>query len=495
MPEPRTHTPRGAPRAGVIAARGAAGFSPSQQPNAFWTASALLAGDIFAAGVAVGVSFTLALLFGVRLEPVVAWTVAAFIALAPAACATAHLYPGLGIEDRAEAQRLVVAAGSASAVVALLLLTSGAGSRVWLAASTFAIGAVALVLVRRAVQEAASGFPWWGVPAVLLGCGATAADLARRLTSDRRQKLRPVAAFDDEPESAGGSVEGVPVMGRVEDARAFAGRGVRHAIVADHRPSGGRLSQRPLALHGLNFASLLIPEGTALATRATGRELTFGGRRVTEVRLTWLEKRYRRAKRLLDLALGVPAAIVALPVVAVAALAVRIASGASPFYAQERIGLDGRRFEVVKLRTMYVDAERRLARYLDSHPEAREEWRSTFKLKDDPRILPVIGHALRASSIDELPQLWNILKGEMSLVGPRPFPDYHVEAFPEDFRVLRERVMPGLTGLWQITARSDSDLGVQEALDTRYIANWSIWMDLWILLQTPVAVVTGRGAR
>ena len=114
--------------------------------------------------------------------------------------------------------------------------------------------------------------------------------------------------------------------------------------------------------------------------------------------------------------------------------------------------------------------------------------------KDDPRILKGVGNFLRKSSLDELPQLWNVLRGEMSLGGPRPFPHYHLEQFEGDFRRMRRRVLPGMTGLWQVSARSDGDLAVQAKLDTYYILNWSIWLDLSLLCHTFQAVVSRKGA-
>ncbi len=163
-------------------------------------------------------------------------------------------------------------------------------------------------------------------------------------------------------------------------------------------------------------------------------------------------------------------------------------------YIQEREGEAGRKIRVWKLRTMYPDADLMLARHLDASSEARQEWVRFFKLKQDPRILPGIGRLLRRTSLDELPQLWNVLKGEMSLVGPRPLPDYHLESFAPEFRVLRSKVPPGLTGMWQVSARSNGDIQVQEALDTYYIRNWSPWLDLHILARTVGAVLFPKGA-
>jgi lipopolysaccharide/colanic/teichoic acid biosynthesis glycosyltransferase len=117
-----------------------------------------------------------------------------------------------------------------------------------------------------------------------------------------------------------------------------------------------------------------------------------------------------------------------------------------------------------------------------------------FKLKNDPRILKGVGFLLRKSSLDELPQLWNVVLGEMSLVGPRPFPHYHLEQFSQEFRNLRRSVIPGMTGLWQVLARSDGNLETQEKLDTYYIRNWSIWLDLSLLGRTALVVLTGKGA-
>lgn len=200
-------------------------------------------------------------------------------------------------------------------------------------------------------------------------------------------------------------------------------------------------------------------------------------------------------KRALDLVVSLITGTCVLPIIGVACIAVKIIEPGPAFYVQKRVGRNGRIIQVIKIRSMYIGSEKLLEEYLRTNPAARGEWERHFKLRYDPRVLPVVGNFIRRSSIDELPQLWNVIRGDMSLVGPRPFPPYHVKIFDLEVQKKRGSVLPGLTGLWQISSRSDGDVDSQQEQDLIYVENQSAWLDLYILLKTVATVLSGKGAR
>ncbi|MEL7208476.1 MAG: sugar transferase, partial [Actinomycetota bacterium] len=195
-----------------------------------------------------------------------------------------------------------------------------------------------------------------------------------------------------------------------------------------------------------------------------------------------------RAKRLFDVATAAIGLLVAAPVLAVATVAIKLDGPGPVFFGQDRVGRDGRRFRVWKFRTMVPDAEARLEE-LREHNEADGP---LFKMRDDPRITRV-GRFLRKTSLDELPQLWNVLRDEMSMVGPRPALPDEVEAWDQDLHE-RLRVKPGITGMWQVSGRSDADFEEYARLDLYYVHNWSLMVDLQIMARTVPTVLRSSGA-
>jgi exopolysaccharide production protein ExoY len=198
------------------------------------------------------------------------------------------------------------------------------------------------------------------------------------------------------------------------------------------------------------------------------------------------------AKRALDIAGAGALLLLTLPVFLVLAALVRL-DGGRVFYAHERIGRGGRAFGCLKFRSMVMDADKRLAALLERDPAARAEWDSTRKLKNDPRVTWV-GRFLRASSLDELPQLVNVLKGEMSLVGPRPVQASELAVYYGAAAQHYMQVRPGITGPWQVSGRNDTSYAQRVALDVAYVSRPSLLNDIRILLRTPMAVLARRGA-
>lgn len=333
----------------------------------------------------------------------------------------------------------------------------------------------------------------WGAPTVLIGSPERCAQMARRLLSQPKLGLLPVGIVTDRPDSDEQPCGQLPILCGMAEVHRLAG--LAEVAIVDASDLSKSEGAEAIRLFGLPFAHVIVAESTGGIPNLGLRTRNLGDAVGLEVRFDLFRPGHLAIKRLIDLAVTVPVMIVAAPIIAVLAMAIKIADPGPAFYRQRRIGRNGQALHVLKLRTMYCDAEERLRVHLLANPEAQAEWSRFFKLSADPRILPGIGNLLRRLSLDELPQLWNILCGDMSLVGPRPFPDYHMNSFDQAFQAWRVSVPPGLTGLWQVSSRSGGDIEVQKEQDLFYIRNWSIWLDIYIIIETFPAVFTARGAK
>ena len=464
--------------------------------NSFAVVPFLIAFDLVAACVAVG----LGLAFRLALSPFFSATIGTKqyeglffgVAVLPLVHYLQGLYPGYGVDEVERMRRQVRGTFVGFAMLIgweYLMLREGWSRGILILAMAFCM--VLTPLAGAVARRILCRMGLWGTPVVVMGAAATGRMLVRRLKEEPFLGFVPVAFLDDDPRKQGLILEGVPVVGGLHLASELSKRGLRHAFIA--MPGVGK--ERILEiLSNIPFRWVtVIPDLFGMETSwVSGRNL--GGILGLEVRKNLLFKRNHVVKRAMDYLFGVPLFLLSLPVMAIFALWIKIKSPGPAFFAQEREGFGGRTIRILKLRTMHLDAEQRLEEYLGKNPKARAEWERFYKLREDPRVIPGVGNLLRTTSLDELPQLWNVIKGDMSLVGPRPFPAYHLEAFSEEFRALRRSVLPGLTGLWQVAARSEGDLSVQERLDTFYIRNWSIWLDLYLLAKTLWVVVRRKGA-
>ncbi|MCK5805573.1 MAG: undecaprenyl-phosphate galactose phosphotransferase WbaP [Lentisphaeria bacterium] len=400
----------------------------------------------------------------------------------------AALYPGAGLGDAEELRLCTYATTIAFLSLGVTVFLSKTGVRysrgVFLIA--WALSIVAIPVARSWLRRLCARCAWWGVPCVVIGSEAATRHISEVLIRRPSLGLKPILVI---PLDDNIPLADVP---SIEVARELAShQRVRYAVLAVTRADPQRLCDF-IAGAGQAFQHVLIvpelPELGGLWVNA----LDLGAFLGLEIRRNLLLPLPRAVKRTTDIACVLASLPLTLPLTALLALLVKLTSRGNVFYGQERVGAGGDTFHMWKFRTMVTDGDTVLDAHFKLHPEAEEKWRSERKLTDDPRVTP-LGRFLRRTSLDELPQLWNVLVGEMSLVGPRPIVRDEVCLYGDQFR-LYIQVRPGLTGLWQVSGRNDIPFVDRVALDVYYVRKWSVWLDLHVVLRTPRVVLLGEGA-
>jgi Undecaprenyl-phosphate galactose phosphotransferase WbaP len=358
------------------------------------------------------------------------------------------------------------------------------------------LGVFGLVL---AVPVVRSGIKWvlrhanlWGKPVVVLGESEVAAQLVRTMVRDRGQGFRPVAVFSELENGKQTVPEEVPFLGSLENAPIFAhASGINTAILAVRGLRQVHTDELADWASTRFERVIVVPSLAGLTTSAIAvRDLS--GVLGVEVKHNLLDPRAHRVKRAIDLLGVVLGGTLILPFLALIAVLIKLDSPGPALFVQERPGLHGRMFRIRKFRTMRTDAEQQFDELVLNDSTAQQHFERYGKLKDDLRVTRV-GKWLRKLSLDELPQLWNVFKGEMSLVGPRP---YLVNQIPQmsGAEMVVLRILPGISGLWQVSGRNDVAFEQRLEMDTYYVRNWSVWLDLIILFRTILTVLLRRGA-
>ena len=418
---------------------------------------------------------------------------ACLLAMQPAYGLFLGLFPAVGMSAAEELRRLSIA--TTLWAIPLLMVsflrpdTDGAGAAV--VALTYVVALVVLPVARWGTRRVACRFRWWGQPAIIFGGGIDGAFAHRSLELHPERGLRPLGVIDDlHSHWADEFCDPKWYLGPPQSTSNIADdHGVFWGIVAPTERTSAEMA-RLLDHHATSIPHLLVLRGDGEVRSWDGARNCgeLSGFRIDERLLLPVPQ---LIKRCLDVALTGLVGICVLPLVAAIAVAIKLTSPGPIYFHQERVGKDGRRFRTWKFRSMAQDAEARLHAYLHEHPEKRREWDRYQKLKEDPRITRV-GQFLRKTSLDELPQLWNVLIGDMSLVGPRPITADQIEDY-ENFH-LYVRLRPGITGLWQINGRNRTTFQRRTEFDTVYIRNWSAWWDLCILARTIKVVLLADGA-
>jgi Undecaprenyl-phosphate galactose phosphotransferase WbaP len=361
----------------------------------------------------------------------------------------------------------------------------------WVLFLAVATSVVFVPVMRGWVRRVFARKDWWGKPAVIFGTGKGGRMVVSALLREPGLGLKPVALLSDDAYEEG-EVEGVPVLGDLDMAPFILHSPAEgYAVIAMSGISHSRLCSVVERLGTIFPRVLLIPDSFMFSSGLISPR-SFGGFFGLAVDHHVLIPKRQWVKRLLDLSLALIAGIILLPVFLLLALAIKLDSPGPVVYGHRRIGRGGVRFKAWKFRSMAQNAEQLLEDVLRKSPELRAEWALSHKLKDDPRITRV-GRFLRRTSLDELPQLWNVLAGEMSLVGPRPIVEAEVPRYGDKFDLYMS-VRGGVTGLWQVSGRNGTSYEERVSLDTFYVRNWSVWLDLCILFRTIEAVLFRKGA-
>ena len=337
---------------------------------------------------------------------------------------------------------------------------------------------------------------WWLMPTCIVGVGKNAVRTAKALSSDYWMGHKVIGFVDPEGKTqARTRLDGLPVFSSISPLVEFNRSIAEKPCVVFALESSAQMHEYR---HEINKYIMASSHAT-MSPPISGLPL-YGAEIINVYRhdsvIVKLQNKIncqssRVMKRVFDLTVSTLILVALAPLLAALALLIR-RDGGPVVYGHKRIGLHGVPFYCLKFRSMLVDSDELLVKHLEKNPVARQEWEANQKLRHDPRVTS-IGHFIRKTSLDELPQLWNVVKGEMSLVGPRPIVRSECEKYGENLPYYLS-MLPGITGLWQSSGRSDTDYSDRVALDVWYARNWSLWQDFVILVRTPVSLLKSRGA-
>jgi Undecaprenyl-phosphate galactose phosphotransferase WbaP len=402
------------------------------------------------------------------------------------------LYSGISMGSPEELRRLTLSSILVSLLLGVLTLSFRGTGTVFTGTMLRAllISVILVPLARVCVRLKFSKVSWWGYPTVVVAEAANGETVLRSLMDDPGLGLKPVAFSS--PAYNKPDLLGVPAIS-LDELGEFARQiqGPAYAVLAPSSGTRERLTDliecyRPL------FSHIVVIPGISRFSCLWVAPKNLGGMLGLEVCQQVFLPSQQFLKRAIDLVLTAVLGLLFAPLILLITVAIKLDSPGPALYRQRRIGRGGREFFAWKFRSMVVNADQILGSYLQSNPQALAEWESSHKLKSDPRVTR-LGRFLRRSSLDEIPQLWNVIRGEMSLVGPRPIVREEIRHYGTDFEIYTW-VPGGLTGLWQVSGRSETSYQQRVDYDRFYVDNWSVWLDLCILFRTIGIVLSRAGA-
>ncbi len=357
---------------------------------------------------------------------------------------------------------------------------------------TFALCLIFIPANRILLRKILTWFRCWGVPSVIIGSGETARTIFNNLNKHPEYGLKPIGYFTDHGRA--GMPPEATFLGKLKDIPEVArSLKIKYAILAKDLAPDSPDVQEIINKYGILFPHLLFVPKNLLNTTSGVIPKDLAGTLGLEIRHNLLVPSIYRLKRIIDYTLTIPVLITSLPVMGLIALWVKLDSPGPALFKHRRVTKNGRQINIYKFRTMNDGACEALNDMLENSPELQSEWEQYGKSENDPRVTRA-GVWLRKTSLDELPQLLNVLQGKLTLVGPRPLVKKELEVYGET-ACLFDRVLPGLTGLWQVSGRNELTYTERAKLDLQYVNNWSVWLDLYILAKTVFAVIFRHGAK
>lgn len=390
-----------------------------------------------------------------------------------------------GIHRVYEVRKLLFTIAGASLLAATHLYVAGS---TWQIMFCFLpIAAVLVPVTRSFARGLLARHSWWGVRCFVFGADRRIESLYEQHVANATSGLKPIGFLQDSVPADCSKEITACFQGRAHrTSQAAITNGVSCALVhRDDRDDND--IHRFIEQHLQGFARVIIVHDDPRLPSLWS--LGAAGHSIED---NLLKSSAQFVKRGIDVTVSVAALVLGFPLFVVLALWIKLTSAGPVFFGHTRIGKDGRYFKAWKFRSMVTNANEVLQKHLDDSPELRAEWEATFKLQNDPRITSA-GRFLRKTSLDELPQLWNVLVGEMSLVGPRPIVEDEIERYKDTHRSYM-RVRPGITGFWQVSGRNLTTYDRRVQLDEFYVRNWSLWFDLYILCRTVKTVLLREGA-
>jgi Undecaprenyl-phosphate galactose phosphotransferase WbaP len=329
---------------------------------------------------------------------------------------------------------------------------------------------------------------------LIIGAGNAGKLVLEGLQREKHMGYNVIGFLDDDPQKMLQTIKGKKVFGKLSDfPKVINELGINRVIIAIPSLPSDKLSALTAYVQNSTVNTMLIPDLKGIAILNTDLFHLFTEELfLMNIRNNLKSIPNRFVKRLFDITFSILSLPVILPLIGLMAIIIRIGTPGPAIYAHERIGKDGMPFKCYKFRTMYKDAEEKLKEMLNQDEAIRNEWLNNWKLKADPRITR-IGKLLRKTSLDELPQIFNVLQGEMSLIGPRPYLQREKNEIAENAHIITS-AKPGITGLWQVSGRSDTGCRYRIKLDTWYVMNWSLWLDIVIILKTIKVIIKAEGA-